>query len=233
MVNSEYPCILQLNCQEEIPGFAVGLALIKDIQVTKTNSSIQGLKTQIITEAKSKFVLGQLKDDPIIRAYRDFYWRIIKIDPTKIRPAGEALLRRILQDHQLPIISNVVDAYNLGSICTRISFGAYDAAKLVGPLTFRKARSNEKFQGIGMNEAILLKPGVLLLCDQDQTLCVYPYRDANSTKITGETQNLLLVAAGVPNIPSFIIEESLQKVAEQVLQVAGGSIEYLVIKTLP
>ena len=111
--------------------------------------------------------------------------------------------------------------------------GAYDAAKLVGPLIFRKSRSNEKFQGIGIKETAELKPEVLLLSDQVQTLCVYPYRDANSTKITNKTQNLLLIAAGVPNIPSSIIEEGLQTVTEQVLQVAGGSIEHIVIKTLP
>ena len=32
--------------------------------------------------------LEQVKDIPILRAYRDFYWKV-GTDPTKTRPAGE------------------------------------------------------------------------------------------------------------------------------------------------
>ena len=37
---------------------------------------------------KDKYKLETLKDEPIIKAYRKFFWRI-GIDPTKVRPSSE------------------------------------------------------------------------------------------------------------------------------------------------
>jgi len=49
-----------------------------------------------------------LKNDSVVRAYRDFYWRI-GIDPTKTRPSGEALRRRLARGNRFPRINIVVD----------------------------------------------------------------------------------------------------------------------------
>src|SRR2546427_6186444 len=47
------------------------------------------------------YVLETLKDEPRLRAYRDFFWRV-GVDPTKVRPAAEALLRRVIQGSPFP-----------------------------------------------------------------------------------------------------------------------------------
>lgn len=70
-----------------------------------------------------------LKDNPTVRAYRDFCWKL-NMDPTKTRPLGEALLRRVLHAKQLPRISTVVDAYNLVSTKTMIPISGFDEDKL-------------------------------------------------------------------------------------------------------
>lgn len=56
-----------------------------------------------VEEARRLYSLDALKEHSIIRAYRDFYWRVLKIDPTKQRPSQEALLRRILRGGDLPV----------------------------------------------------------------------------------------------------------------------------------
>ncbi len=63
--------------------------------------------------------LEGLKDEPIFRTYRDFFWTM-GVDPTKVRPAAEALIRRILVGRSMPRINTVVDAYNLASMTTHI-----------------------------------------------------------------------------------------------------------------
>jgi DNA/RNA-binding domain of Phe-tRNA-synthetase-like protein len=66
---------------------------------------------QQLEEARRRLslTLPSLKDHPIIRAYRDFYWRL-GIDPTKQRPSSEGLARRLLAQGRLPRINSVVDA---------------------------------------------------------------------------------------------------------------------------
>ena len=78
----------------------------------------------ILPETKrinNQYTIENIKEDLIIAAYRSFYWKHLKIDPTKIRPSGEALVRRILQGKKLPKISYFVDAYNWGSVCLPVS----------------------------------------------------------------------------------------------------------------
>ena len=126
--------------KEKIPGLHVTLGILKNVKVgppTDKNKEIYSHATSVIRE---KFSLENLKNDPIIRAYRDFYWHYLKIDPTKVRPAGEALIRRVLSNKPIPNISNFVDAYNAASIETRISLGAYNYDLLKLPLHIRFAK---------------------------------------------------------------------------------------------
>lgn len=84
-------------------------------------------------EVKTKYDVETLKDEPTVRAYRDLYWRL-GIDPTKTRPSGESLLRRVLHGNELPNTSTVVDAYNLASMKTIIPISGFDLDLLVPPV---------------------------------------------------------------------------------------------------
>ncbi len=90
---------------------------------------------QYIYELRSRINIDKesLKDNPIIRALRDFYWSI-GIDPTKTRPSSEALVRRLLNSNSIPKINNVIDAGNIASIETLIPIGIYDLDKIKGSI---------------------------------------------------------------------------------------------------
>lgn len=140
-----------------------------------------------------------LKDEPVLRAYRDFYWRV-GVDPTKIRPASEALLRRVLQGKDLPRINTLVDSYNLASMKTHIAIAAFDAARTKGDFRMRLARKGESFLGIGMRAPVDLK-GVEVVCEDDDGLvAIYPYRDAHRTRVTTATSDTVFMTCGVPGI---------------------------------
>ncbi|MHA1861856.1 MAG: B3/B4 domain-containing protein [Candidatus Ranarchaeia archaeon] len=217
--------LLKIANTKPVPPLYIGFALIEGVKVRKTNSVSQALSGRIIEETRGNFKIESLKDNKIIRAYRDFYWRIVHVDPTKIRPAGEALIRRVLQGKNLPQISNVVDAYNLGSLLTCLSFGAYDYDRVQAPLVFRNAVEGEIFYGIGMKKPSILRQEMFVLADQNNPLCVYPYRDSDITKITNATRRLLLMAAGVPGIDENEIISGLLKTGKLVIDVAGGTLK--------
>jgi DNA/RNA-binding domain of Phe-tRNA-synthetase-like protein len=109
---------------ERFNGLQALIAHIRGVKVDRGNTELEVFKEKIIKEVREKHDIESIKDVQIFRVYRDFFWRV-GIDPTKVRPAAEALIRRILGGKSIPSINNVVDAYNLASIKTEIALAAF------------------------------------------------------------------------------------------------------------
>ena len=125
------------------PDLTVLTLRIKGVQIQKRGAELEKFKVEVMRQVRNDYNLDSVKDHPTFRAYRDFFWSI-KIDPTKIRPAAEALIRRILAGKPLPSINTLVDAYNLASIKSRIALATFDADKLEGDLLMRFAEEGEQ-----------------------------------------------------------------------------------------
>jgi DNA/RNA-binding domain of Phe-tRNA-synthetase-like protein len=208
----------------QFPNLVIGIGLINGVCIEENNQQLCLLKKTVYEEVDGRFEIDRLKEDLTVRAFRDFYWKL-DIDPTKTRPSGEALLRRVLRGEELPNISTAVDAYNLASMKTIIPISGFDLEKIVPPFQVRFARENETFTGIGMKTPILLKRNILVLADEKQALCIYPYRDCDSTKIALKTRNVALVGYGVPGTTSGQIKEAVEMALTFISEVAGGKIE--------
>ncbi|MEM4849132.1 MAG: phenylalanine--tRNA ligase beta subunit-related protein, partial [Ignisphaera sp.] len=107
---------------------------------------------KLLEYIKNNFALDNLKEHKVIRAYRDFFWRL-GVDPTKIRPANEALVRRALKG-SFPRINPIVDAGNIASAFTMIPIGMYDLDKALVPLTIKSSVGGEVFRPIGGKEEV-------------------------------------------------------------------------------
>jgi len=154
----------------------------------------------------------RLKDDDIIRAYRAFFWKY-KIDPTKTRPAGEALARRILRGGSIPLINPIVDSGNLASAITFVPIGLYDADKIPGDMVLRLSDGGEVFMPIGGGEKKLEK-GVPILLSKTLVMHVYPHRDSVVTMVTKNTNNVLAIGAGVKGVPEERVLEALKLIVD-------------------
>lgn len=191
-----------------------------------TNTQTEALKRAVIEEARSKYRLELLKDNPTVRAYRDLFWSL-DVDPTKTRPSGEALLRRVLHGKEIPKISTVVDSYNLASLKTIIPLSGFDLDALHLPLCIRFSQLNEEFHGIGMEAPIKLKEKMLVLADGKRIVCIYPYRDAEATKITNKTRNVMIVGYGAPKIHEDELTSAVETALSFIKQTSSGKIEMI------
>jgi len=149
----------------------------------------------------------------------------LDIDPTKTRPSGEALLRRVLHGKEIPRISTVVDSYNLASLKTIIPLSGFDLDTLHLPLCVRFSRQNEEFHGIGMDTPKKLADKMLVLADGKRIVCIYPYRDAEVTKITEKTKNVVVVGYGAPKIHQNELTNAVETALSFIQQTSGGKIE--------
>ncbi|MEM2970880.1 MAG: phenylalanine--tRNA ligase beta subunit-related protein [Candidatus Bathyarchaeia archaeon] len=208
----------------KFPGLSICIGVITNVKVERENEQIKRLKKSVYEEVKAKYTVETLKDNPTVRAYRDFYWRL-GIDPTKTRPSGEALLRRVLHGGELPHISTVVDAYNLASMKIIIPISGFDLNCLNPPFQIRYAKTGETFMGIGMDKPVALTGNMLVLADEKQVLSIYPYRDSDHTKITENTRNVLVVGYGVSGIAQEQLKEAVETTLSYIKLVSDGETE--------
>jgi len=203
------------------PGLRVVVGYVDGVRVDDSDVDLQKFKEEVLREVRQKYSLESLKDVAIFRAYRDFFWKV-GIDPTKIRPAAEALVRRILAGKSIPNINNVVDSYNLASIKTEVALAAFNRDELRGDLLMRTAAKGERFLGIGMSEPMELNGGEIVISDKEKLVAVYPYRDADRSRVSGTTRNLTILACGVPGIDEKILTDAGKVALDLVTKFCGG-----------
>ncbi|MDA4134508.1 MAG: phenylalanine--tRNA ligase beta subunit-related protein [Thaumarchaeota archaeon] len=208
------------------PGLRVVELRMTGLTVKGSDPELESFKLEVQGRVRERTAsLDEVKNQPIFRAYRDFFWRV-GIDPTKLRPAGEALTRRILAGRDLPRINTLVDAYNLVSVETSIAIAAFDAAKVTeGELVMRKSVVGEPFHGIGMASPDSLSGSEIVIEDirSGKLIAVYPYRDSDETKVNERTEGVLFMMCGVPGIDDRALEAASRLTREYVGRFCGAS----------
>jgi DNA/RNA-binding domain of Phe-tRNA-synthetase-like protein len=212
---------IKYTLKKKFPGLDAQIIQFKSVKIQKKNPELEKFKKQIEREIKAEWRLNDLREHPIFRAYRDFFWKL-NIDPTKIRPSAEALIRRILRGKSIPQINTWVDSYNLASMKTAIPIASFDADLLEGNLLMRKADEGEEFLGIGMKKPLTLKGGEVVVEDNNRLIAIYPYRDADYSKVTLTTQNVLMLMCGAPTISKKYLNEASEASRKIVTQFCGG-----------
>lgn len=222
-----YPQIINTDLPNDYPKIEIIGVVISQLSDTVKEEVLVEKKKEVLDFINDKYGdISQVKDNEIIKAYRQFYWKFCLIDPTKIRPAGEALLRRLLKKNSLPKIHPVVDSFNLISAKTGIPMCAYDLDKLSLPLTFHLSKADDEFFGIGMKQPKKIEKNLPIITDRKgQIVSIYPYRDADVTKLTKETKNFIITADGVPGIKNIALKEALAEAIETIQSHCGGKIQ--------
>jgi DNA/RNA-binding domain of Phe-tRNA-synthetase-like protein len=203
--------IIDQDLTVSFPGLRVVELEINNLTVKKLDPRLEEFKKQKQREIREKIKsLDEVKNIPIFRAYRDFYWKV-GIDPTKTRPAGEALIRRILGGRDLPSINTLVDSYNIASAESFVAIAAFDLSSVSkDKLLMRKAFPGESFLGIGMDSSIDLSGVEVVIEDEGSKnlIAVYPYRDSEGSKVIESTHDVLLMMCGVPGISDVDLENA-------------------------
>ena len=160
-------------------------------------------------ELKADFTVDEIKLRPSIAATREAYRRCGK-DPSRYRPSGEALCRRVLRGLQLYQIDTLVDIINLVSMKTGYSIGGFDADKIQGSdLVLGVGHADEPYEGIG--RGVLNIEGLPVYRDAVGGIGT-PTSDHERTKMTLETTHILAVingysgAEGLPEAADFTAE---------------------------
>jgi DNA/RNA-binding domain of Phe-tRNA-synthetase-like protein len=149
---------------------------------------------------------------PVARA-RELYKKF-GIDPTRVRPSSEALLRRMKKGEPLPRINSLVDVANALSVQLQVPVGLYDLGKVKGEeLVVRLGKSGEGYVGIGKEKVNV--SGRICVADAEGPIG-NPSADSARTMITTDTES----AAWIYFLP--VREDDLDRTAELIAVFGRG-----------
>lgn len=180
---------------------------------TEIESLGEKLRRELTTES--------LKDLPSIAATRRVY-RSCGKDPSRYRPASEALIRRMLQGKELYQRDTLVDLVNLASIAYGYSIGGFDADKFSGDtLTLGIGREGEPYEGIG--RGMINIHGLPVYRDAIGGVGT-PTSDHERTKMTLDTRHLVVLVNGYDGNEQRVSEnaEYIQALLRRYCQSDGG-----------
>ncbi len=142
---------------------------------------------------KETLTTESLKEISGIAATRKVY-RACGKDPSRYRPASEALIRRMLQGKELYQRDTLVDLVNLASIAYGYSIGGFDADKFEGDtLTLGVGKADEPYEGIG--RGMINIEGLPVYRDKTGGVGT-PTSDNERTKMTIDTTHLVVLING-------------------------------------
>lgn len=171
---------------------------------------------------RAELTTESLKKMTSIAATRRVYKACGK-DPSRYRPASEALIRRVLQGKELYQRDTLVDLVNLASIAFGYSIGGFDADKFVGDtLTLGIGREGEPYEGIG--RGMINIHGLPVYRDAEGGVGT-PTSDNERTKMTLDTRHLVVLINGYDGNRQRVCEnaEYIQTLLRKYCQSDGGS----------
>lgn len=213
--------IVSQEIESVCPGF-VGTCVEAEVKNTPFCQPLWEEIKALGEKFKAELTTETLKDISGIAATRRVY-RACGKDPSRYRPASEALIRRLLQGKELYQIDTLVDLTNLASIAYGYSIGGFDADKFEGDtLTLGVGREGEPYEGIG--RGIINIAGLPVYRDARGGVGT-PTSDNERTKIDIATTHLMVLINGYDGCEDKVRAnaEFIQRLLRQYAHSDGGS----------
>lgn len=213
--------IVSHEIEQICPEF-VGACVEADVTNTSYSEALWQEITSLCSKLCQELTPESLKELTSIAATRRVYKACGK-DPSRYRPASEALIRRVLQGKELYQRDTLVDLVNLASIAYGYSIGGFDADKFAGDtLTLGIGREGEPYEGIG--RGMINIRGLPVYRDAAGGVGT-PTSDHERTKMTLSTRHLVVLINGYDGNEQRVSEnaEYIQTLLRKYAQSDGGS----------
>lgn len=187
----------------------LGFLRLTGCRVAPSNDALRKVHDGAANTARERFAETPLGEHPVAGGVRRLF-KSAGIDPTRYRPSGEALVRRILKGQELYHINCIVDINNICSIESLFPLGAYDRGRIIGDVTIRMGACDEAYRGIGKEINIA---GKLVSADSEGAFGS-PIADSDRTKISEDTREVLVLLYAPETTDDSDIRTTLNRFAE-------------------
>jgi DNA/RNA-binding domain of Phe-tRNA-synthetase-like protein len=202
-----------------VPSIALKLGYLRltDCCVAASSDALRDTYDEVASVARGRFLESPLGEHPVAGGVRRMF-KAAGIDPSRYRPSGEALVRRILKGQDLYHINCIVDINNICSIESLFPLGAYDYKYINGDVSIRLGTSDEIYHGIGREINIA---GKLVSADSEGAFGS-PIADSDRTKITEDTRDVLVLLYAPKSTDDSDVRQTIDRFADLAREYAGA-----------
>jgi len=208
--------------EERLKGLTLGYLLFTRVKNEKSNETIDSTMEAASNVLKKRFPTAEsILEDTVVSATRKLFSSVGR-DPTKERPSGEALIRRVVKGKGIYRINTVVDINNVISLLTAFPCGVYDAAKIEGgTITILLGTPGLEYEGLGGRK---VEAENRILTADSKSVFGGPAADSARTQVTTETKEVLMLIYSPPGIEIPMLKATMEK-ASLLMQHASGAQE--------
>jgi DNA/RNA-binding domain of Phe-tRNA-synthetase-like protein len=211
---------IALSLAPEIAGrVRLGLVVLDGVMVRESDPGLAAEIAAYGEELRRRYPEAKSAEVPGAADARGLY-KDLGLDPTKVRPSNEALLRRVLKGEALYTVNTLVDALNLSSLRAQLPFGLYDLDRVEPPIVLRRGTPGESYEGI--RKAAVHVDGRPVLVDARGPFG-NPTSDSARTMITTACRRALVIVYAPGRFPPPRLQSVLDETAATLTRWSGGS----------
>lgn len=181
--------------------------------------------------------LVRIGDTPLsqieaLAAWRGVF-RSFGVDPTQIRSACEALLRRLTKQGDIPSINTLVDIGNLVSIRYALPVAVFDLRAAQGAITVQFADGSERFTNLGQQDITHPDPGEVIFADDAGLVFArrWCWRQSDQSAARADTTNVVVTVEAHHPSARAAVEAAVTDLSRLIQEYAGGTSQHSVLST--
>lgn len=207
---------------EKNKGLLVCVLVLKDVDNAGFHEEVAHLLRAAEKAMCTSLTIETFRDHPKLKALQVAH-QAFGSNPNKFPPSVQALIKRVLKGGQLPIISPLVDLYNVISLKYLLCAGGEDTDQCIGDIHLTYATGSEEFIGLGETENDPPDVGEVIYRDDKNVICrKFNWREGDRTKLTEKTRNCVLVVEAFPPVTRIELEGALEELTALVIKYCGG-----------
>ena len=195
---------------------------VEGLRVTKERTAFEKLG-ECAAAYKAKYAdrgpdaLGELEG---VKSARSLF-HALGMDPTKTRPASEALLRRALKGQPLFCINTLVDVVNWCSLDSLLPICVYDRDRISGPVVVRPGDPGETYKSLSGKDVNLQARYVLA---DDAGSFGNPVTDSLRTATGEHTANAVALLFTATDYDPDELTARAGTTADRIVEFCGGKV---------
>jgi len=160
-----------------------------ELRLTTDDCDVSGVLAGEMERARGEHRIETLAEEPVVAGMRRLF-RAAGCDPTRYRPASEALLRRVLKGGDLPAIHPFVDVNNCLSLRLAVPCCVMAEGSFEPPFVVRAGMEGEEYESLRGALSLAKRP---ILVDVIGP-CDTPISGSRRVMIQPDTRQVSLVA---------------------------------------
>jgi DNA/RNA-binding domain of Phe-tRNA-synthetase-like protein len=196
------------------PEAHMGVLVMRAVSNPAHHTALERQKAALEEELRAQFS-GQdramIASHPILQAYGEYYRRFKKTYHIQLQ--FESI---VLKGKSIPSVAALVEAMFMAEMQDMLLTAGHDLDVLHLPLKLDVATGTERYTLL-RGEEQALKPGDMMISDQNGVISSIVYGPDQRTQIIPNTQNVIFTVYAPPGIDEPTVGEHLQHIVENVM----------------